>query len=181
MQFKNEKDNFRITDQSSYKKVFHLYYKSLTMFAVKFIPDKEALEDLVQETFLALWEKRNDFNSEMSVKSYLYTTLRNKCLNYLRHLKTVQKYAENYKFLENTTDFSKAMIKEETLRMFYKAIDSLNENARKVIMLTLEGYKRDEIAEEMGVSIDTVKYHKKNAVQKLKELLGESFYLLVLL
>lgn len=181
MLFENEKGNFKITDRSSYKKVFHLYYKSLSLFAIKFIPGRDALEDLVQETFVALWEKRNDFNSEAAIKSYLYTTLKNKCLNYLRHLKTVNKYAENYTLLENTTDFSKAMIKEETLRLFYQAIDSLNEHARKVILLTLEGYKRDEIAEEMSITVDTVKYHKKKATQRLKELLGENFYLLLLL
>ena len=181
MSTNNGKETYRITDRESYKNVFHLYYKSLSLFAVRFIPERDVLEDLVQETFIALWENRNQLRSSNAIKSYLYSTLRNKCLNYLRHLDTVNRYAENYEMLENTTDFSKSIIKEETLRLFYKAIDSLNENTRKVIYLTLEGYKREEIAEKLDITIDTVKYHKKSAMHKLKHLLGEHFYLLMLL
>ncbi|MGQ1785443.1 MULTISPECIES: RNA polymerase sigma-70 factor [unclassified Saccharicrinis] len=174
-------ENFKITDRGSYKRVFNLFYKALTLFAIKYVNDKDDREDLVQETFVALWESRNQLRSESAIKSYLYTTLRNKCLNYLRHADTVNKYAENFERDEYDADFSNEIIKQESLRLFYQAIEQLNDNAKKVVLMTLEGYKRDEIAEQMDLSIDTIKYHKKTALQKLKEILGENFYLLMLL
>ncbi len=181
MDYTGEDLSFKITDRNSYKKIFNLYYKSLVLFASKFIKDPGDVEDLVQDSFVALWENRKNLKTVNSVKAYLYTTLRNKCLNFLRHSKHVNSYIEALKDLENYIDFSKELIKEETFRLFYQAVNDLSENARKVIMLTLEGYKRDEIAEKLGISTDTVKYHKKSAIFKLKQKLGENFYMLILI
>ena len=172
---------YRIHDRNSYKKIFDLYYKSLTLFASKFVKDADDVDDLVQDSFIALWENRNSIRSVHSVKAYLYTTLRNKCLSFLRKTKRLDSNSDAIKQLEDDVDFSNELIKEETFRLFYRAVGELKETAQKIIMLTLEGFKREEIAKKLGVSIDTVKYHKKSAFHKLKQILGENFHLLVLL
>lgn len=153
----------------------------MVMFASKYIADTDDVEDLVQETFVALWNNRNQLRSATAIKSYLYTTLRNKSLNFLRNSKSNKSNSDELLRLEADDDFADEIIKEETFRLFYQAIDDLNENAKKVVLLTLEGYSRQDIAEEMGITIDTVKYHKKSALNKLKEKLEGHFYLLILL
>lgn len=75
-----------------FKQVFDQYFNSLVLFADRYLGEREESESLVQDAFLALWENRLEFPDELSVKAYLYSTVRNKALNVLKHRKIEQHY-----------------------------------------------------------------------------------------
>ena len=78
--------------QLDFKQVFDQYFNSLVLFADRYLGEREESESLVQDAFLALWENRLEFPDELSVKAYLYSTVRNKALNVLKHRKIEQHY-----------------------------------------------------------------------------------------
>jgi len=138
-------------------------------------------KDIAQDTLLALWEKRDTLRSESAIKSYLYNTLRNKCINFLQKKDVAGKYVQHVKHIEDNLVFSNHVIEEETLRLFYQAIDALPQQAREVILLTLKGLNREEIGEQLSVTVNTVKYHRSYALKTLRKTLGDSFYLVFFL
>jgi RNA polymerase sigma-70 factor (ECF subfamily) len=143
-------------------------------------------EDLVQDTFVYIWENKSTFNDEISTKVFLYRTVKNKSLNYIKHLAVKNAFAENKsldQFEENL--FNKNYIQEETVRLIYQAIESLPENSKKIIHLSLKGLKNEEVAKALDLSVDTIKTHKKTAYKmlriKLRDILPVSLLLLDLI
>lgn len=119
---------------------------------------------------------------ELSVKAYLYSTVRNKALNVLKHRKIEQHYVNEILQDEDAElYYMRSVIEEEIRRLIFTAIDSLPEHCRKVCLLNLEGMDNQEIADELQVSLNTVKFHKKNAYKllrdKLKTILSSVSYL----
>ena len=72
-------------NKQAFKKLFDDYYPILCVFSFHYVEDKEVCKDIVQDALLAYWERKEDFNDILKVKSFLYTVTRNKCLNYLKH------------------------------------------------------------------------------------------------
>lgn len=161
------------------ERVFGQYFKALVLFAAHYFPQQEECESLVQEAFVALWENRLEFPNELALRAYLYSIVRNKALNLLKHQKVEQTYI-NRILEEKEAEFyhMKSVIQEEVRRLVMEAVDSLPEQSRKVCLLNLEGLNNQEIAEQLGISLNTVKFHKKNAYQMLREQLKEHFCLL---
>lgn len=164
-----------------FKHVFNQYFNSPVLFADRYLKEREECESLVQDTFLALWENKSEFPDEISVKAYLYTTVRNKAFNVLKHRKVEREYVHDVLQEEDSElYYMKSVIEEESRRLIFSAIDSLPEHARKVCLLHLEGMDNQEIADELKISLNTVKFHKKNAYQLLRDKLKDKFYLLYL-
>lgn len=162
-----------------FRKTFDEYYHTLVLFARRFRLCEEECESIVQDSFVALWENREDFPDYLSVRAYLYTTVRGKALNILRHQKIKTDYLSVYgpdDALEESQ--MKAVIEEETQRLLFSAIHALPEQARKIILLNLEGKTNQEIAQVLHLSVDTIKFHKKNAYKILREELQDHFYYL---
>ncbi len=143
-------------------------------------------EDIVQDSFVYIWENQNDFNDAISTKVFLYRTVKNKCINQIKHQSARNKFEDNQPkdgFDENL--FLKKYINEETIRLIYKAIESLPQNCRSIIELSLKGLKNEDIADSLNISVNTVKTHKKTAYKllriKLKDILPVSILLLYLL
>lgn len=143
-------------------------------------------EDIVQDAFVYIWENESNFNDEISTKVFLYRTVKNKCLNYNKHLSVKNAFADNQamdQFEENL--FDKNYIQEETIRLIYEAIESLPENCKNIIDLSLKGLKNEDIAEALKLSVNTIKTHKKTAYKilriKLQDILPVSILLLDLL
>lgn len=156
-------------NKDSYKAVFELYFYSLCSFAYRFIPDTFIVEDLVQETFISLWNKKNDFEHLNALKSFLYTSVRNKCLNHIKHQIILKKREEGLLHeLESDQNFSGNIIEEETFNQLYQEIKRLPKASQEVMLLALNGLKNQEIADELEISINTVKTQKKIAYSKLK-------------
>lgn len=96
--------------------LFNTYYARLCYFAYKLVKDQEAAKDLAQDVFLKYWHKRNEYSSELAIKNFLYLSLRNACLNYIRHDTIEKKYADTLAddTLENEKGLSH-LIKAEAL------------------------------------------------------------------
>jgi RNA polymerase sigma-70 factor (ECF subfamily) len=168
-------------DRKGFRAVFDSYFHALSAFGYKFVPDPPVVEDLVQESFISFWEKRLDFDHINAVKSFLYTSVRNKCLNHLKHQTVRKKHEPALLYeLESDQNFSHHVIEEETFNLLLAEIKLLPESSMEIMILALNGLKNQEIADELNISINTVKTQKKIAYSKLKQKLEPRFEHLLL-
>jgi len=165
----------------AFKDLFDNYFNALTAFGYKFVPDQDMVEDMVQDVFIVCWEKREDFNHINALKSFLYTSVKNKCLNHLKH-KAVQNKHESALAYELESDhyFANHVIEEETFNLLHAEIKELPRSAQEIMMLALNGLKNQEIADELNISLNTVKTQKKIAYSKLKDRMGQRFDVVLL-
>ena len=164
-----------------FKKLFEHYYNPLRGFSGKFVDDSAACDDLVQEAFVGLWNKREQISDGRAIKSYLYSTVRNACLNYLRHEKVKTKNQDDILALSSDWYFEDSSIEEEVHAEIYEAIKDLSPQSRRVVVLSMNGLSNPEIAEELDVSLNTIKTLKKRAYQSLRERLKGMHWVLLLL
>lgn len=173
-------DNSSLT-QSDLKAVFDSYYKSLLMYANRFLYSKEECEDLIQDIFISIWEKKIDFHDETTLKIYLYKSVRNKCYNVIKHKKIEHDYASNaVQTLEDDNFFLKQVLEEEIVREIYQAIEILPERKREIIKLSLKGIKNNEIAEILNIKLQTVKTLKSQSYAILREKFKDISHLIYL-
>lgn len=160
----------KIIVKSELRKMFDTYYEALVKYANRFLILTDECEDLVQDVFVGLWEKENTFPDETSLKVFLYKTVRNKCYNVIKHNKVKDKYAESIVIsLEDDNLFLNQILEEEIVRQLYQAIDVLPERKKEIIKLSLKGLKNNEIAEELGIKLQTVKTLKSQSYKILRE------------
>ena len=166
-------------DSSALKDFFVEFYPSICLFSKKIIPETDIIEDIAQEAFLVFWRSQKQFENIDALKGFLYVTAKNKCLN---HLKIKGLRAE---ILKNGFDkeehIYELILEEETYRIISKAIEKLPPQGRRIIELSMKEYKNPEIAEELGVSVNTIKTLKRNAYKVLRENLKDHVFVLFLL
>lgn len=164
-----------------FKEIFNRYYLPVKSYAFQFVEDDETIEDFVQDAFLKVWEKREDFYYVAAIKSFLYMSVKNACLDYLRHQK-VQRRNESELVMWLTEEGKEEfLLEEEVHAMVYDAIKDLSEQSRRVVIMTMEGASNLEIAKELHVSVNTVKTIKLRAYRVLRERLKGLQWLLLLL
>lgn len=158
-------------DVKTFERVFKALYPGLCAVADRMLKDEALGKDMAQEAFVRLWERREEVKDIAAVKAYLYKTVRNLCLNYLRD---GQFREELLGELPDRSDeeFAETVIEEESVNALYAAIDRLPEQSERVMRLTLKGLGLQEIAEELAVSVNTVKTLKYNAIAALQKELG---------
>ncbi|MDO5969407.1 RNA polymerase sigma-70 factor [Flavivirga aquimarina] len=159
----------------NYKKLFESLYPQLCVFAYKYLSDLELSKDIVQEVFLKVWEDKMTFQNENHTTGFFYKAVKNKCLNYLKSksYKVTERYESANLKAHKTEEFNiSEAVAIETTVVIENAIKKLPEKAAKVIRLSIEDYSNNEIAEELSISVNTVKDHKKSAYRKLRNLLG---------
>lgn len=156
-----------------YESLFSDYYESLVHFAEKYIFDQHASEDLVQELFIYIWEHASKLEINTSIKAYFYQAIRNKCLNYLKNLKVKDKHYLLYidAVLQGDEDDSD-LFEPEIILKIKDAIDELPPQMARIFKLQLlDGLKREEIATELDISVNSVKTHLTRARVKLRDIL----------
>ena len=168
-------------NKHEFKAFFDLYYPSLCSFALNILEENSYVEDVVQEAFIKLWEKSADFSCEEAAKSFLYISVKNKCLNYLEHTKVTIKHAEIIKQINNNGEINNRIIEEETHRLIYNSIDQLPDRCKEIILLSINGLKNNEIGKELNISENTVKTQKKIAYKYLKIKLKDVYAILFLI
>lgn len=152
------------------KKIFDTYYKVLVVYSNRFLILRDECEDLVQDIFVDLWEKGYNFPDEISLKVYLYKAARNKCFNSIKHNKVKDKYAEGIiHVLEDDNLFLKQILEEEIVNQLYGAIEVLPDRKKEIIKLSLKGLRNNEIAETLGIKLQTVKTLKSQSYKILRE------------
>ncbi len=161
--------NHNTLTKSDLKKIFDTYYRALVIYASRFLPLKDECEDLVQDIFVDLWEKELTFPDVVSLKIYLYKSTRNKCYNAIKHNKVKDKYAAgNIQLLEDDSLFLEQILEEEIVRQLHLAIEVLPDRKKEIIKLSLRGEKNNEIAEILGIKLQTVKTLKSQSYTILR-------------
>ena len=161
-----------VNNEKEFKKLFDTYYPALCLYCKRFIDEIETREDIVQDTFVTLWNKREEIQFDDSAVFFLKACARNSCLNHLNHQSYKQKYVEEY--LEKNPMYDKSVDSLYTIgelqELLKKTLSQLPEEYKKVyVMSYLEGKTNIEIAEILGVSTKTVERYKSKSVTHLRE------------
>ena len=170
-------------NQMAFKQVYYIYYNELCNFVRKYFNDKEDAEEIVQDTLVKIWEQREKLENVSSLRHYLFSSVKNHCLNEIEHLKVVRKHTEYAAIelkkieLEFENDFSED---NELERRIFDAIEDLPEQCGKIFkMKYLDGLRAKEIAEKTNLSQRTVETHIFNGLKHLRESL-KSFLIIIL-
>jgi len=157
--------------QSSFEKLFKELFKPLCGFAMKYVPDMDESKNIVHEVFISLWEKFDELPANSNYKSYLYTSVRNRCLNHLRdRRRTVPLDLMTDEAYEETTEMETGELETK----IKEGLDLLPEKCREVFELNrVEGLKYLQIAEKLGISIKTVEAQMTKALSILRQHLGQ--------
>ena len=171
-------------DITAFEMLFRNYYQPLCNYAYTFLQDKEDAEEIVQSTFLLVWEKRETLAIRTSVKPYLYAMVRNACLNVLKHEKIKQRFAgEEIALGERVHDNVSNTLESNELEYRIKiAMNVLPEQCRMVFKLSrFEELKYAEIAEQLNISVKTVENHMGKALRIMREQLKDYLPLILVL
>ncbi len=163
---------FAIDRKEIFESLFSDYYGALVCYATKYIKREDIAEDLVQDLFVSLWEGHRVFPSQAALRSFLYVSLKNAALDYLKHLNVENHYIEEA-LAANTFLSENSFQKEEIFRLLFKQIDLLPERCREIFLLHLEGFDNETIAKKLSLSIETVKTQKKRAMKTLRNKLKD--------
>lgn len=167
---------------NAFEMLFKEHYENLCRYACTFVRDSDEAEDIVQKTFVTLWEKKSNIEVESSVKSYLYGAVRNTALNNIKHRQVRQKHASTVTVADHVHNESAHdhLVSEELNGKINSAIELLPEQCRKVFKMSrFEGLKYSEIADQLGISVKTVENQMGKALRRMRDELHE--YLPVLL
>jgi len=155
-------------DSIEFKTFFKKYFPSIYIFAEKFTKDEMLAKDIAQEVFIKTWESSSDFENENALRAYLYLSARNQCINHFRKKQSehANELHNEQIFIEN--NYLDEVVREETFRLLDIAIQHLPPQSKKVIELTLKGLGNHEIAEELHISVNTIKTHKLRAYKTIR-------------
>lgn len=173
-----------------FEDIYLSYFSKMKYFAKEYVISEEDAENIVQDVFVELWENKEMLNMHMNLIAYLFTTIKNKCLNHLRHKLVVQdtasKLQEEYTIslrmnLDSLEVFDNNLFSDHDIeKIISRALDALPEKCRAIfIMSKIEGKKHNEIAQELNISINTVGSQIGIAYKKLRTELKD--YLPILL
>ena len=171
-------------DERALELFFTTYYKDLVLFAGTYLKDAAACEDIAQQVFVTLWEKRKMAVRILSMKSFLLKAVQNACLSELRRLGQKSKYEEMATrnpeiYARETEDY---VLYSELLERLNEGLGKLTPDQRKCFeMSRLQGIKQREVAERLNIPLRTVELRIAEATQFLRHHLKDYFPLLTLL
>ena len=171
-------------DDSSLSMLYKHFYKALVLFSARMVGELKVAEEIVQDTFVNVWQKRNTFQSQGTLKAYLYNSVRNGSISHLRHAKVERSRIEAVEqaFSEMKTDEDGELVlhREEIYRQLLLAIDALPTRQRELFLLSVQGKTSAEIAAELGITPESVKKQRQRGLARLRELLPPEAFLLLL-
>lgn len=171
----------RHDNHMAFSMLFERWYKELVMYAHIFIHDTDKCEDIVQSVFARLWENRHKLKINTSAPAYLHSSVKNHCLNILKHDKIRNEYKIYVTaFQDDFEDLNKGLNFKECLEKFNRSVDELPEKYREIFILSrIHGFKYDEIASRIGISKRTVEERMKKAIFILKSLMKDFLIILM--
>ena len=171
-------EDIRCGNLSALEALFRQYYPSMCVIAGKLVANREVAEDIVQDVFIRLWEKKAEYDKIPDFRTFLYVAVRNLCYNYLRDKKKTIDFSQ-IELPDKQLSFQEQLIQEETYRLISNAIAELPVQSGKIMRLALEGKQNKEISEILGIAVTTVKTLKYNALKMLKNSLKGYFPVLL--
>ncbi len=178
-------------NEKVFEQIVREYWPRMFKFALIYTQNNETSQELVQDTFLVLWNNRAILKDNTNLITYLMVVLRNKCLNLLEQTRIRQLYIEeiddeiiyqraNLYVLQD--EASQIVESEDLHKAIERALSKLPEKTREVFMLSrYDGLKNQQIAETKNISQKTVEYHISKALQILKEELPQEYWIWIFL
>lgn len=180
----------KLGNEKAYRYLFDIHYVLLCKIAAEYVKDDFIAETIVGNIIVRLWEKRDTIEINSSLRAYLVQSVRNRCLNYLQleHVRREVRFPNqpdepgviDYLVLADETYPLGMLLEKELEQEISNAIERLPDDCRRVFRLSrFEHQRNQDIAEQLNISVNTVKYHLKNALKKLHDDLGK--YLITIL
>lgn len=157
-----------VREPQVFRLLFDTFYPRACLFASKLVKSRDVGADIAQETFLYIWQNTKNFPHVQAFKSYLYTTLKCKCLNYIRDYHMVADVNELKETVADERNEECLIIEQELKARILQEINKLPEMKREIMMLRLAGKQYEEISAQLHLSINTVKAHKKESHRQLR-------------
>jgi len=166
----------------AFESIFNSYYEALVGYGRTLLKNTDEAEDIVQQVFIAVWEKREAMEIHTSFRAMLYKAVYNSCLNRIKHEQVRRSYAREVK-LSSASSFSQEDIQQKELReKIDKAIEQLPEQCGKIFKMSrFEYLKYQEIADKMGLSVKTVENQMGKALKLLRENMKDYLVLLMII
>lgn len=168
--------SIRNGDSAVFETVFKNYYKPLCAYALTMLKDKDYSEEVVQQMFVKIWERRSSLNITTSVKAYLYQIVRNDCLNVLKHEKVKEQY-RRFKVVNMQQQYDSAstrLTSHELEEQIQNAMNALPEQCGIIFRMSrFEELKYKDIAEQLNISVKTVENQMGKALKLMRLKLAE--------
>jgi RNA polymerase sigma-70 factor (ECF subfamily) len=171
-------------DERAFEKLFKSQYPALCGYAQKYLRDVDQAEEVVQEMFFNFWQKKEKLEINTSIEAYLFRSVRNSCLNYLKHLKIREEHRlhtvqENNKKEQEVHDQVVALELEIKIEAI---IEKLPPERKKIFKMSRhDGLKYKEIAEKLNLSVKTIEVQMSKALKYLREHLSEYLSVLIII
>jgi len=165
-----------------YNELFTLYYQNLCMFARKYTADLDQAEEVVQEVFIKIWKNRDQLKKISSLKTYLFVSVKNGCIDQIRKDNVRKKYISET--IQNSTEYVEPEIlpDKELAEKIKAAINKLPKQRKKIFQMSKTfGLRYREIAEKLNISPKTVENQMGIALKQLRELLKDCIPLFLII
>lgn len=167
----------------AWKELYRYFYGALCKHVMSIIKDPIIAEDIVQECLVTIWDSTLNFPEMKALTIYLYRSVHNNALKYLRDRHTdnqrLQKWQQEQQDAEDDDIYQ--AVEEELIRKLRAAISQLPPQRQSILLLSIDGLSVQEIADQLNVSINTIKTQKKRAYAYLKQHLQAEYLLLFIL
>lgn len=174
---------YYLKDSLRFEKFFRLYYSKLCGYAYRYLQDIDESEEVVQDLFCNIWNKKNEIIIKSNLDSYVFRAVRNSCLNVIKHKNIQDEYKQFNKerIINDEGFFEDAVVTNELYDRIRATIDKLPPERRKIfIMSRFDGLKYREIAEKQHISEKTVENQMGKAIRFLRNELIEYFSIIVI-
>ncbi|MFW5886373.1 MAG: RNA polymerase sigma-70 factor [Bacteroidota bacterium] len=170
-----------VFDKRNFELVFRNHFVSLCQFALKYVHDLDTAKEIVHDCFINLWEKRETIDTSKPVKSYLSTSVYNRCLNYIRDNKKMDRDESHFQNLDNgASDHGDKLMEKELEEKIERVIESLPDACKTVFKMNrFDGLKYSEIAGKLNISVKTVESHMSKALKVLRENLSDYLTIII--
>ena len=167
-----------LLNKTVFEQLFKEHYQSLYYHAFSILNDSELSRDFVNDTFEEIWNRRNKLDISYSLKSFLYSTIRNRCINYLRKQEVERKYINRK--MHETNEEEEYKDYDLALKEIMKVIESFPAQNKIVFKKCfIENLSYKEVSTELNISVNTVKTHVSNSLKRLRKELNREKLLLL--
>jgi len=183
----NLMDRFNKGEQEAFRVIFDRFYARINYFAFKLLQDHGAAEEIALDTFTTLFRKCADFPAETNIRAFLYISTKNACYSYLKKKNTLlEKQKSFYQHEQQNEAEAQAStegdeVEGEVLDAIYRAVEKLPSRCKIIFkMIYYDGLKAAQVAEQLHISVNTVKNQRARAIQVLRNLLTEKEFAILL-
>lgn len=166
---KKKSGNLGLLNKNNFEEIFLQYFSPLVIYSIQMVGKHEVAEEIVQDQFTRLWEKRDELKITLSIKNYLYQSVKNSSLNYLKSVYSRDTVFDKELDLQ-ISNFSDSLEQKELSDIINDLIDKLPEKTGIIFRMSRYGeLTNKEISAELSIPVKTVEYHIKKALKYLRE------------